>query len=126
MWVSDANDSKKACLAVHDTNLTVAKTLSQNFCKNINFGEFPIGSWRAPTSDELSNFIKQTVKADILPAYYRECNLLFADDNGSSKVVATRYGVQKDIDGSIVDISAKLGEVINFRTHYGIRCVRDN
>jgi hypothetical protein len=125
MWVNDKNESKKACLAVHEANLTLAQSLSQNFCKNIEFGEFPKGSWRAPTPAELSNFIKQTYAADILPAYYMECNLLFADENGTSKVVATRYGVREDIDGSVVNVSAKLGEIINYRTHYGIRCVRD-
>lgn len=125
MWVNDKNESKEACLAVHEVNLAVAQPLSQNFCKNIEFGGFPKGSWRAPTPSELSNFIKQTVAADILPAYYQECNLLFADENGSSKVIATRYGVANDIDGSVVNISAKLGEIINYRTHYGIRCVRD-
>ena len=128
MWVSDSDESKEACLAVHEANLTKAKTLSQNFCKNIDFGEFPVGSWRAPTPNELSSFIIETVKADILPAYYKECNILFADENGSSKVVTTRYGVKNEIE--ILDgdpgssRNAKLGEALVFRTHYGIRCVR--
>jgi hypothetical protein len=124
MWVSDSDESKKACLAVHEGNLSVAKPLSQNFCKGIEFGGFEKGSWRVPTPNELSNFIKETVKANILPAYYQPCNILFADENGVSKVVATRYGVKEDIDGSIVNISAKLGDIIDYRTHYGIRCVK--
>ena len=128
MWVNDLDESKKACLAVHEANLTRAQTLSQNFCKNIDFGEFPVGSWRAPTPNELSSFIIETVKADILPAYYKECNILFADENGSSKVVTTRYGIKNEIEildgASGSSRNAELGEVLVFRTHFGIRCVR--
>jgi len=125
MWVNDAEDSKEVCLAVHEKRLNIAQSLSQKFCKNIEFGGFKKGLWRTPTSDELSNFIKETVKANILPAYYQPCNILFADENGVSKVVATRYAIENKIE--ILPTSsrnAELGEVLEFRTNYGIRCVR--
>ena len=128
MWVNDEDVTKEACLAVHEENLTLARNLSIEFCKKINFAEFSVGEWRVPTPVELSNFIIDTNRNKLSPAYYQDCNFLFADKNGTSKRVATKYGVKNEMDyknEANETINVILGDIIKFKTHYGIRCVKE-
>ena len=115
MWVSDGDQSKHACLAV-PTPADYSQV--ENFCENLDFAGFT--NWRKPSARELSNFVKDTVKADVLPAYYAPCQLLIATNDASKDVaVITRYGVaaEKGALGDVID-PAPTSKV-------GLRCVRD-
>jgi hypothetical protein len=120
MWVSDENETKKACLAVkNDGNYTIAQT----FCEDLTFAGN--SDWRKPTVTELVDFIKDTGAANILPAYYAPCKLLIgtdstnslADTNGNVAVV-TRYGVNANF--------GTLGDIQKVRYNIGLRCVRSS
>lgn len=60
MWVSDEDKNKDACLAVENSSQYPQVA---NFCENLDFAGFK--NWRKPTARELSDFVKDTVHADV-------------------------------------------------------------
>ena len=119
MWVSDMNTSKHACLAVHHDN-DAEKAQRATFCEDLTFAG--LMDWRKPTVDEISNFIKETVNADILPAYYAPCKILIGTDNGGNKAVITRYGDKKL--GTLGEVLSTVDDALNSSKNIGLRCVR--
>jgi len=121
-WVSDMDDTKEACLAIHVGNKDDSNK-EPTFCQNLEFAGYH--NWRKPSVIEIQNFITTTIEANILPAYYAPCKFLIGvDSNSIEQVVITRYG-QKVGFGDAGDINGTYEDVRKDK-NIGLRCVRSN
>ncbi len=109
MWVSEANESKNACLAIPSAAVYAQK--AETFCQNLVFAGFD--DWQTPSTSQLADFITRTIATDTLPGYPKPCpRLLSKNDQNDSKAVVTRYG--NDTAGMVTDVTYPIG----------LRCVR--
>jgi hypothetical protein len=111
MWVSEATEAKGGCLAIPTQN---DYNSAKKFCSNLNFAGFK--DWKVPSSSQLSNFITETIKDNILPGYPKPCPILLSKDGESYSAIVTRFGENSS--------RGTAGESVNVDFPIGLRCVR--
>jgi len=116
-WVNENNVSKYACLAIHFDKPEEYNT-SKTFCSQLDHAGIGAGFWRDPTSAELSDFVKDTTAAHLLPGYEAPCKRLLARDADGEKAISTRFDTVKPL-GEVSVLEQPL------TSNIGLRCVTD-